>query len=148
MAKVEIILMDHAKDLGVPAYATAGSSGFDLMAAIDESVTLLPLERKLIKTGIKTSFSSKYEIQVRPRSGNALKLGFTVLNTPGTIDSDYAGEIGVILINLSDKPVVISRGLKIAQAVLCPVMKAIFIQVDSLDETERGAGGFGSTDQK
>ena len=144
---VNVEVLEHGKGLDLPFYATAGSSGMDLQAALPEDapVTLQPLERKLIPLGFKTSFPAGYEIQIRPRSGNALKKGLTVLNSPGTIDSDYRGEHGVLLVNLSNTPVTISRKDKIAQAVLCKVETAKIEQVFSLDETVRGSGGFGST---
>jgi dUTP pyrophosphatase len=135
-----------------PEYATDGASGFDLRANLEESVTLQPMERKLIPTGLYFEIPSNFEIQVRPRSGLALKKGITVLNTPGTVDADYRGEVGIILINLSNEPFVIEHGERIAQAVIATVTAKQIIsleQVDSIDEnTDRGTGGFGSTGTK
>lgn len=129
----------------LPQYKTSGSSGMDVRACIDEAVTLAPGARTLIPTGLAMKVSESYEIQARPRSGLALKKGLTLLNTPGTIDADYRGEIQIILANLGDEPVVIEDGERIAQLVICPVVKAKISLVDELDETERGEGGFGST---
>ena len=129
----------------LPKYATAGSAGFDLCASIPAPVVIAPGERRLIPTGISIALPVGFEAQVRPRSGLALKHGITVLNSPGTIDSDYRGEVGVILINHSDEPFVIKHGDRIAQMVIARHEKASFEIVSSLDETERGAGGFGST---
>lgn len=133
----------------LPKYATGGSAGMDLVSNNNESITIHPFERKLIPTGIYIELPKGYEAQIRPRSGMALKKGLTVLNAPGTIDSDYRGEVGVILINLS--PVdfrVIEPGTKVAQMVIAEYEKADFIEVDSLDETIRGNGGYGHTDEK
>lgn len=128
-----------------PFYATPGDAGMDVRAHIQEPVTLNSLERKLIPTGIKMAIPDGYEVQVRPRSGLALKHGITVLNTPGTIDSQYRGEIGVILINLSNEDYTVEPNERIAQLVLNEVSQMKLIKVDALDETERGAGGFGHT---
>lgn len=130
----------------VPGYATEDAAGMDLRST--ESVTLKPLERVLVKTGLRMAIPRGFEGQVRPRSGLALKQGITCLNSPGTIDSDYRGEIGVILINLSDSVVQLGKGERIAQLVICPVARARVQLVGSLDETERGEGGFGSTGLK
>jgi dUTP pyrophosphatase len=133
--------------LPLPAYATAGSSGMDLMADVDDDVTIAPGARARVPTGFAVAVPEGHELQVRPRSGLAAKAGVTVLNTPGTVDSDYRGEVAVILINLGESPFVIHRADRIAQAVLCPVTRAAPVEVDSLDDTGRGAGGFGSTGQ-
>ena len=135
----------HADGLDLPAYQTAGSSGFDLLAACDESVTIFPGERALIPTGISFSLPEGYEAQIRPRSGLAWKHGVTLLNTPGTIDADYRGEIKVILINLGKENFVVQRGMRIAQAVIAEVIKARLTSTDNLDATLRGSGGFGHT---
>lgn len=142
MVKIKIINRSHKQ---LPAYATAQSAGMDLRADIDEPVTLRPLERKLIKTGLYIALPEGYEAQVRPRSGLALKHGVTVLNTPGTIDADYRGEIGVLLVNLSQEEFVINDGERIAQMVITKHEQGEFVVVDELDETERGAGGYGHT---
>lgn len=142
--KVEIKRLE-GNDLVLPSYETPDSSGMDLRACITENVVLKPGERKLIKTGISIALPKNYEAQVRPRSGLALKSGITVLNTPGTIDADYRGEVGVILINLSDVDFAVERGMRIAQMVICPMVQAELVEVAELDETKRGAGGFGST---
>ncbi|HOA84366.1 MAG TPA: dUTP diphosphatase [Thermodesulfovibrio thiophilus] len=128
----------------LPDYATAGSSGVDLFY-VGDSITLHPMERRLFKTGLVIEIPDGYEAQIRPRSGLALKHGITVLNTPATIDSDYRGEIGVILINLSNESFVVKTGMRIAQMVFCPVERVTFVETGSLDDTERGFGGFGST---
>jgi dUTP pyrophosphatase len=127
----------------LPAYKTAGAAGMDLCAA--EDVRLQPLERRLVPTGLRVAIPAGYEGQVRPRSGLALKHGIGMVNAPGTIDSDYRGEIGVILINLGQEAVSVGRGERIAQFVLCPVARARMVQVENLDTTDRGEGGFGST---
>ena len=127
----------------LPAYATNASAGVDLRANLAEPVTLMPLERRLIPTGLKIALPVGYEAQIRPRSGLALKSGITVLNTPGTIDADYRGEIGVILINLSSEPFTINNGERICQMVIARHEQAEWTLVESLDDTERGDGGFG-----
>jgi dUTP pyrophosphatase len=129
----------------LPVYATAQSAGMDLRANLDESITLRPLERRLIPTGLHIALPAGYEAQVRPRSGLALKQGITVLNTPGTIDADYRGEIGVVLINLSQQDVTINDGERIAQMVIARCEQATLAEVEVLDETERGEGGYGHT---
>lgn len=126
-----------------PEYKTAGSAGMDLKCL--ESVELAPLERKLVPTGIRIAVPEGFEAQVRPRSGLAIDRGISLVNAPGTIDSDYRGEIGVILINLSNSVVKLDKGERIAQMVICPIARAEVILVDQLDETDRGEGGFGST---
>jgi dUTP pyrophosphatase len=132
----------------LPEYATASSAGMDLRANIDEPITLKPLERKLIPTGLFIALPVGFEAQVRPRSGLALKKGITVLNTPGTIDADYRGEIGVILINLSNEDFVVEDGERVAQMIIARHEQGEFIPVNVLDETERGAGGYGHTGVK
>ena len=129
----------------MPEYATEGSSGMDLRANLENQVVLKPMERRLIPTGLFIELPDGYEAQVRPRSGLALKQGITCLNSPGTVDADYRGEIMVILINLSEQEQTLSHGDRIAQMVVAPVVQAAWDEVDSLDETARGAGGFGST---
>jgi len=129
----------------LPKYETVGSSGLDLIANIDKEIILKPNERTLVPTGLSVAIPENYEIQVRPRSGLAVKNGISVLNTPGTVDADYRGEIKVILINLSLESFKIEPGQRIAQMVLCPVVKAELVEVDRLPESVRGSGGFGST---
>jgi len=143
--KVAITRLPHGADLPLPAYATAGAAGLDLLAAIAGELTLPPLGRALVPTGISIALPLGYEAQVRPRSGLALKQGITVLNAPGTIDADYRGEVGVILINLSDAPVTLRRGERIAQLLLAKVERLTWNEVAELPSTERGSGGFGST---
>ena len=144
---VRLKRLDHAEGLPLPAYETAGSAGMDLRAAIDEGapVTLPPGGRALIPTGLTMALPEGYEGQVRPRSGLALKFGVTCLNSPGTIDSDDRGEVGVILANMGSEPFTVRRGDRIAQLVVAPFSQARLAEVDSLDDTARGAGGFGST---
>lgn len=132
----------------LPAYETLASAGMDLRAQLSEPVTLKPLGRALIKTGLFIELPLGYEAQVRPRSGLAAKKGITVLNSPGTVDADYRGEIGVILVNLSQEPFVVENGERIAQLVIAKHERAEWIEVDVLSETSRGAGGFGSTGVK
>jgi dUTP pyrophosphatase len=129
----------------MPERATAGSSGFDLRAHIDKPIELLPLERRLIPTGIRLSMPNGYEAQVRPRSGLAYKSGITVLNTPGTIDADYTGDVGVILVNLSHQPFTVEPGARIAQLVFQKIEVPRLYEVENLAVTQRGDGGFGST---
>ncbi|MCD8291289.1 MAG: dUTP diphosphatase [Prevotella sp.] len=145
MIPVKIINKGHQQ---LPAYATPQSAGMDLRANIDEPITLHPMERKLISTGLYIALPEGYEAQVRPRSGLALKHGITVLNTPGTIDADYRGEVMVLLVNLSDKDFVVNDGERIAQMIIAKHEKANFIEVEELDDTERGAGGYGHTGVK
>ena len=141
---VAIERLAHARDLPLPDYATAGSAGMDLRAAIDAPCVLAPGARAAIPTGIRIALDPGHEAQVRPRSGLALKQGLTVLNAPGTIDADYRGEIGVILINHGDDPATIARADRIAQLVVAPVSRVVWREAP-LGETARGAGGFGST---
>jgi len=145
MTILKIKKLPNFGDLPMPKYETSGSAGIDLMASIDEEITLQPSEIKLIKTGISIALEQGFEAQIRPRSGLALKNGITVLNTPGTIDSDYRGEICVILINHSRNPFVISRGMRIAQMVIAKHEQAKLVEVENLDDTSRGTSGFGST---
>ncbi|NTS65796.1 dUTP diphosphatase [Sphingomonas sp. HHU CXW] len=140
---IAVLRLVHGADLPLPDYATAGAAGMDVIAA--ENVTLAPGARAAIATGFALAIPNGYEVQVRPRSGLALKHGVTCLNTPGTIDSDYRGEVKVILANLGQEPFVVGRGDRIAQLVPAPVLRADLVEVDSLDATTRGAGGFGST---
>ncbi|MFN3558505.1 MAG: dUTP diphosphatase [Brevundimonas sp.] len=147
MTTVRVERLPHAEGLPLPAYETTGSAGMDLRAALPEGepLTLAPGARALVKTGLKIALEPGYEAQVRPRSGLALKHGVTCLNSPGTVDSDYRGEVGVILINHGQEPFVIRRGERIAQLVIARHEQAEMIEVEALDETVRGAGGFGST---
>ncbi|MBP3776243.1 MAG: dUTP diphosphatase [Prevotella sp.] len=145
MIKVKVVNRGHQQ---LPAYATPQSAGMDLRANLDEPVTLHPLERRLIPTGLHIALPEGYEAQVRPRSGLALKHGLTVLNTPGTIDADYRGEIGVVLINLSQQDFVVNDGERIAQMVIAQHEQADFVMVEKLDQTERGEGGYGHTGVK
>jgi dUTP pyrophosphatase len=139
--------LPHGEGLPLPAYETALAAGMDLRAAVDEAapLTLAPGERAAVPTGLTMALPAGFEAQVRPRSGLALKAGITCLNTPGTIDADYRGELKVILVNLGSAPFVIRRGERIAQMVIAPVVQASWTEVDSLEETARGEGGFGST---
>ena len=142
MVKIEVINKGRQP---LPAYTTAQSAGMDLRANIPESITLQPLERRLIPTGLHIALPEGYEAQVRPRSGLALKHGITVLNSPGTIDSDYRGELMVLLINLSQDPFTVNDGERIAQLVIARHEQAVLTAVEVLDETERGTGGYGHT---
>ena len=145
MLKIKVVNKGHHP---LPQYATAQSAGMDLRANLSVAVTLRPLERRLIPTGLHIALPAGYEAQVRPRSGLALKKGITVLNTPGTIDADYRGEIGVVLINLSQEDFVVEDGERIAQMVIARHEQGVFEQVEMLDETERGEGGYGHTGVK
>jgi len=140
---IQLTRLPHGEGLPLPAYATAGAAGMDVVAA--EDLILAPGARHAVATGFAIAIPEGYEVQVRPRSGLALKNGITCLNTPGTIDSDYRGEVKVILANLGGYPFTITRGERIAQLVAAPVQRAVFAEVETLDETARGAGGFGST---
>lgn len=142
---LKIQQLDHGKDLPLPHYATDGAAGMDVCAALDEPLMMNPMERLAVPTGLAMAIPHGYEIQVRPRSGLALKQGLMVANAPGTIDSDYRGEVKVILINLGQDAVEITHGMRIAQLVLAPVSIARPQLVTTLDETDRGTGGFGST---
>lgn len=142
---VQVKKLENLGDLPLPAYATLGSAGMDLVAAITTEMRIRPLQRVIVPTGIAIAIPLGYEVQIRPRSGLAIKNGIMVLNTPGTIDSDYRGEICVILANLSEEEFVITPGMRIAQAVLNKYEQISWNVVETLDETARGAGGFGST---
>ena len=145
MIKIKVVNRGHQQ---LPAYATPQSAGMDLRANLDAPITLHPMERRLIPTGLHIALPEGYEAQVRPRSGLALKHGLTVLKTPGTIDADYRGEIGVVLINLSQEDFVINDGERIAQMVIARHEQGDFVVVEELDETERGEGGYGHTGVK
>jgi dUTP pyrophosphatase len=142
---IAVTRLPHGADLPLPSYATAQAAGMDLLAAVAEPVTLPPGQRALIPTGLTIALPTGYEAQVRPRSGLALKHGITVLNSPGTVDADYRGEVGVVLINHGDAAFTIARGERIAQMVIAPVTNAGWSEVADLPATVRGAGGFGST---
>ncbi|HCM43199.1 MAG TPA: dUTP diphosphatase [Candidatus Omnitrophica bacterium] len=144
---VEILVktLPHFEGLELPKYQTEGSAGMDLTAACGADITILPGERKLVPTGLCIAIPYFYEVQIRPRSGLALKNGITLPNSPGTIDSDYRGELQVILLNSGQEPFVVKRGMRIAQMIVAPVVKASFQIVDNLDDTVRAAGGFGHT---
>tara|TARA_Y200000002_G_scaffold367852_1_gene360318 strand:- start:1552 stop:1992 length:441 start_codon:yes stop_codon:yes gene_type:complete len=144
----EILIKRLSKNVVIPKYETSGSSGMDLAANIKENLEIKPGETQLIPTGLAVSIPQNFEIQIRPRSGLAAKNQITVLNTPGTIDADYRGEIKVILINLGKKDFIIEKGSRIAQMVLCPVIKANLKEEENLDSTKRGSSGFGSTGSK
>jgi dUTP pyrophosphatase len=143
--KMKIQVLSHGEGLELPRYQTQGSAGMDLRAAVESSQVINPGVRMAIPTGLKIAIPGGHEAQIRPRSGLAIKKGLTVVNAPGTIDSDYRGEVGVLLINLGHEPVEITRGMRIAQLVIAPVIQVQLESVASLDETQRGAGGFGST---
>jgi dUTP pyrophosphatase len=145
--RIEVATLPHFEGLALPAYETALSAGMDLRAAVgeDEPISVAPGQRVLAPTGLTIALPAGYEAQIRPRSGLALKHGLTCLNTPGTIDADYRGEVKVILINLGQEPFVIKRGERIAQMVIAPVTQGEWDVVETLNETARGAGGFGST---
>ena len=141
----KILIKRLSKNIPLPKYETEGSSGMDLAANIEQTIEIKPGKSAIIPTGFALSIPKNFEIQIRPRSGLAAKNQISVLNTPGTIDADYRGELKVILINLSDKNFKIEKGLRIAQMILCPVIKAVLKEVDELEETKRGSGGLGST---
>tara|TARA_B100001121_G_C18644717_1_gene601059 strand:+ start:772 stop:1212 length:441 start_codon:yes stop_codon:yes gene_type:complete len=141
----KILIKRLSKDINLPKYETEGSSGLDLSANLKNPIYIEPGKTSIIPTGISVSIPKNFEIQIRPRSGLAAKNQISILNTPGTIDSDYRGEIKVILINLGNKTFTVERGERIAQMVLCPVIKATITEVHNLEETKRGSGGFGST---
>jgi dUTP pyrophosphatase len=142
---VKLLIKKLQKNIILPEYKTDGSSGMDLMANVEQTVKILPGEKKIISTGIIVAIPEQYEIQIRPRSGLAAKNGISILNTPGTIDSDYRGEIKVILINLGKDIFEIKKNDRIAQMIVCPIIKVELEEVESLPETVRGKGGFGST---
>jgi dUTP pyrophosphatase len=144
--KVSFQKLPHAQDLSLPAYESAGAAGADIRAALPEGpLTLAPMTRTAIPTGLCMSLPDGYEAQIRPRSGLALKQGLSLVNTPGTIDSDYRGEIKVIAVNLGDTAIEITHGMRVAQMVIAPVIQAEFYETETLDETSRGRAGFGST---
>ena len=142
---VSVTRLPHGADLPLPDYATADSAGVDLLAAVAEDLTLAPGARALVPTGLAIALPPGYEAQVRPRSGLALRNGISLVNSPGTIDADYRGEVGVIVINHGEETFTVTRGMRIAQMVVAPVTQAAWQEVDALPETARGAGGFGST---
>ncbi|QEH40668.1 dUTP diphosphatase [Chitinophaga sp. XS-30] len=144
MAEIQVKIINHS-DNPIPAYATADAAGMDLRANLDGPLTLQPMERTLVPTGLFMELPSGYEAQIRPRSGLAIKQGLTLLNTPGTIDADYRGEIKIIMINLSGEPQIIRHGDRIAQMVVAPFVQVTLHEVKELSETERGSGGFGHT---
>jgi dUTP pyrophosphatase len=148
MIQVKITKLAHGADLPLPAYASEQAAGVDLIAAMEGEVTLEPLSRKLIPTGFAVALPEGFEAQIRPRSGLALKNGVTILNSPGTIDADYRGEIKVLMINLGKEDFTILRGMRIAQLVIAPVAKAQWQEVETLDDTVRSSNGFGSTGMK
>ena len=145
--EVRITRLTHGDDLPLPSYRTAHAAGLDLLAAVSTATPLIiaPGERDLVPTGLAIALPEGYEAQVRPRSGLAARHGLTILNAPGTIDADYRGEIQVLLVNLGNAPVTITRGMRVAQLVVAPVVRAQILEVATLDKTERGSGGFGST---
>ena len=144
----KILIKRLSKEVSLPKYETSGSSGMDLAANIDANINIDPGKTAIIPTGLALSIPKGFEVQIRPRSGLAAKQKISVLNTPGTIDADYRGEIKVILINLGPEPFKVEKGLRIAQMVVCPIVQAQLKEVDDLSETERGKGGFGSTGTK
>ena len=146
MTKIQIKKL--SKSVSIPKYETQGSSGMDIAAHIEDNIIINPGEKALVSTGFSIAIPRGYEVQIRPRSGLAAKKNITVLNTPGTIDADYRGEIKVILINLGKEKFIIENGERIAQMVVCPVVRANFEEVKKLSNTERGSGGFGSTGNK
>ncbi len=144
----EVLIKRVSKNIKLPKYETNGSSGMDLSANIEKKIKIEPGKTSIIPTGISVAVPKNFEIQIRSRSGLAAKSQISVLNSPGTIDADYRGELKVILINLSNETFVVERGARVAQMVLCPIVKAKFKEVESLNDTDRGAGGFGSTGLK
>jgi len=142
---IQVRRLPHSRGLPLPAYATSGAAGMDLLAAVGETITLAPGARVLVPTGLAIALPPGHELQIRPRSGLALKHGILVPNAPGTIDEDYRGELQVIVMNAGNTPFLIERGMRIAQAVLAPVVRAEWTEVETLDDTDRGVGGFGST---
>jgi dUTP pyrophosphatase len=144
-AEIAVRRLPHGEGLPLPGYATAGAAAMDLLAAVDSPLVLAPGARAAVPTGLMVALPSGHELQIRPRSGLALNHGLLVANSPGTVDEDYRGEIKVILLNTGDAAFTVTRGLRIAQAVLAPVTRAVWRDVEALDETARGSGGFGST---
>jgi dUTP pyrophosphatase len=143
--QVKIRRLAHAEGLPLPAYATAGAAGADLCAAVDDPLVIAPGQRVAVPTGLVLEIPDGFEAQIRPRSGQALRRGLTVVNAPGTVDSDYRGELQVLLVNLGDQAVTVERGERVAQMVLAPVTRADFAEVETLSRSRRGDGGFGST---
>ena len=142
---IDVVRLPHAADLPLPSYATEGAAGMDLLAAVMSPIVIPPGARMLVPTGLRIAIPPGYELQVRPRSGLALKNGIVLPNSPGTIDEDYRGELGVIVMNAGDAPFTVERGMRIAQAVVAPVVRASWHEVAELPDTARGTGGFGST---
>ena len=142
---IDVVRLPHAEGLALPSYATEGAAGMDLLAAVMSSMVIPPGARMLVPTGLRIAIPAGYELQVRPRSGLALKNGIVLPNSPGTIDEDYRGELGVIVMNCGDAPFTVERGMRIAQAVIAPVVRAAWREVAELPDTARGTGGFGST---
>jgi dUTP pyrophosphatase len=142
---VQVVRLPHAEGLPLPAYATVGAAGMDLIAAVLAPLTIQPGGRALVPTGLRIALPPGYELQVRPRSGLALKHGILLPNSPGTVDEDYRGELQVIVMNAGDAPFTVERGIRIAQAIVAPVVRVEWREVAVIDETARGAGGFGST---
>lgn len=145
MTTIRVVRLPHGAGLPLPGYATAGAAGMDLLAAVEASVVLPPGGRALVPTGLAVALPTGHELQVRSRSGLALRHGVVVANSPGTVDEDYRGELLVVLLNLGDAPFTVERGMRVAQAVLAPVVRAGWVEVDALDGTVRGGAGFGST---
>ncbi len=145
MIQVRRLRPERDADLPLPRYMTAGAAGLDVVAAVEQDLTLAPMARALVPTGLAVAIPPGWEVQVRPRSGLALKHGVSQVNAPGTIDSDYRGEVGILLINLGSEPFVVRRGDRIAQLVVAPAVQARLVEVDALDDTRRGGGGFGHT---
>ncbi len=143
--KLSVQRLAHARDLPLPSYATSGAAGLDLVAAVSNDVVVAPGERRTIATGLVVAVPPGFEGQVRARSGRARREGLALVNAPGTIDDDYRGEVMVLVINLGQEPITIRRGERFAQLVICPVFRAEVVEVEALDETTRGGGGFGST---
>jgi dUTP pyrophosphatase len=146
--RVKVVRLAHAEGLPLPAYQSAGAAGLDLLAAVDAPLALRPGERALVPSGLILELPAGFEAQVRPRSGLALRHGITVLNTPGTIDSDYRGEVKVLLVNLGEEPFTIARGERIAQLVIARYERVALVEASTASATRRGAGGFGSTGRK
>jgi dUTP pyrophosphatase len=145
MVEILVTRLPHAEGLPLPAYATDGAAGMDLVAAVTAPMTIAPGERALVPTGLRIALPAGHELQVRPRSGLALKHGITLPNTPGTVDEDYRGELQVIVMNAGREPFTVERGMRIAQAVVAPVTRGTWREVESLPDSRRGEGGFGST---
>ena len=142
---IQVVRLPHAEGLALPAYATEGAAGMDLLAAVSAPLVIAPGGRALVPTGLCIALPAGFELQVRPRSGLALKNGIMLANSPGTIDEDYRGELGIIVLNGGEAPFTVERGMRIAQAVVAPVTRAVWQEVPALPATARGAGGFGST---